>query len=171
MPNLSLYGTVSFLLNPSLCITLGNNFFQRNSFHLDSGPAFPTHLAHSTRPDSIKQIHFGKKDCFALLSRTPMKTGQTQRSSKVQANHKNLAHIICQSSKLQSVKPFYFGLDSKSSEGKSFDWKCQSQVRYKSHFFRSHLPPGSLSHAHIFFLKSITVLLANTTAGYTQIQI
>lgn len=61
MPNLSLYGTASFLLNSSLCLTLGNHFFQRNSFHLDSAPAFPTHLAHSTRPDSTKQIHFGKK--------------------------------------------------------------------------------------------------------------
>ena len=54
-------GTVSLLLNPSLYVTLGNNFFQRNSFHLDSEPALPSHLAHSTRPDSTKRIHFGKK--------------------------------------------------------------------------------------------------------------
>lgn len=86
--NLSLNGTASFLPDPPLCITLESNFFQKNSFLLDSRPALLTCLVHSTRPGSIKQILFTKR-----LLCTPCKTSQEHRpntNSKVQPNHKIL---------------------------------------------------------------------------------
>lgn len=78
MPNLGLNGTASFLLNPPLCIALGSHFFQGNSFLLDSRPAFLTCLIHSAKPGSTKQKNTSQKDCFALPSRPPRNTGQTQ---------------------------------------------------------------------------------------------
>lgn len=88
MPNLGLNGTVSFLLNPPLCNTLGSNFLQKTSFPLDSRPAFLTCLAHSTRPGRTKQIHFTKR-----LLCTAFKTSQEHRpntTSEVRPNHKIL---------------------------------------------------------------------------------
>lgn len=82
--------SVALFLSLEICllsITLENCFFQRNSFHLHSGWVLPTHLAHSTRPDSTKQIHLGKQ-CTPF--KNSQNTEQMQRSSTVQVNHKIL---------------------------------------------------------------------------------
>lgn len=71
MPNLGLNGTASFLLNPPLRIALGSNFFQENSFLLDSRPAFLTCLIHSARPGSTKQKTLHKKIALHPLQDLP----------------------------------------------------------------------------------------------------
>lgn len=150
MPNLGLNGTASFLPDPPLCIALGSNFFQKTSFLLDSRADFLTCLVLSTRPGSIKQIHFTKRLLFCSLQ--DLLGTQAKHYLWSTAWPQNLAHIICQSSKLQSVKPFYFDLDKVSlPRGNNLEVSIPSPLQI--HFFRNCLPPGSSRHAQIFFLN------------------